>query len=150
MIREDRDVAFWSAVAEHPAVAPHVSLGRDFDISTLIQHPLVTPLRSDHGGFLFVRIDQLGRIYDLHALFTPDAWGREVNSAFKGALSEMFRRGADIVTSLEVLDWWRSRPPRSFGFRPAGEPFRAEGFDLRSWSLTRSAWNASPARKRLV
>lgn len=149
MIIEDRDPVFWEAVAEHPMVKPHVTLGRAFRIKSLIEHPLVTPLRCSHGGFLMVRLDTLGRIYDLHALFVPEGWGRIANASFKQALAEMFRRGADVIVSLEVADWWRSRPPLSFGFRPAGDVFERDGLNLRTWQLTRAAWESSPARRRM-
>lgn len=129
MIREDRDEAFWLRVA--PDLAPHV-----------LQSPVVTPLRSDNGGYLFARIDALGAVYDLHAAFHPIGWGKEANATLKAALRLLERW--QIITVSEVADNPRSRPPLSFGFRPAG------GFvdGYRSWVLTRAGWEASPARRR--
>lgn len=147
MIREDRDVAFWRDVAEHPAVAPHVSLGRASTIEALVNHPLVTPLRSEHGGFLFVRLDAPGRVYDLHTLYTPEGWGREVHGAAKLAFDEMFRRGAQVIVTNEVAGNRRSQPPKTFRFAPCGD-FAPSlyGPDFRTWILTRAAWDSSPAR----
>lgn len=148
MIREDRS-EFWSRIAEHPDVKPHVTLGQAFDFNTLVQHPDVTPLRSDNGGYLFHRLDGLGRLYDLHALYHPSGWGKEASAALKSALAWMFDRGAEGITALEVAGNWRSRPPRSFGFRPDGEPQTTLGHVMRPWILTRDAWEQSPARRRM-
>ncbi len=150
MIREDRDAAFWTDVYEHPAVKPHVGLGREIDIAGIVSDPAVTPLRAEHGGFIFAQLDGLARIYELHTLFTPEGWGREVAGAAKDAFAFMFDRGADLIVTQEVAGNRRSQPPRSFRFSPAGE-FRASplGVDLRSWVLTRYAWEASPARLRM-
>jgi hypothetical protein len=150
VIREDRDHAFWNAVYEHPAVKPHVSLGHDVDIITpLLANPAVTPLRAEHGGFLFVRLDNLGRVHELHSLFTPEGWGREVLQALKEAVSEMFARGAQVITTYDVEGNWRSRPPKTFRFQPCGDYAPALGVNLRTWVLTRADWEASPARRSM-
>ena len=150
MIREERDPAFWSAVYEHPAVKPHVGLGHEIDIEAFVSNPLVTPLAAEHGGFLFVQLDNLGRAYELHTMFTPEGWGREVAGTAKDAFALMFDRGADLIVTQEVAGNRRSQPPRSFRFEPAGQ-FRGSplGVDLRSWVLTRYAWEGSPARQRM-
>jgi hypothetical protein len=150
VITECRDVAFWSDVAEHPEVAPHVSLGHTVSVERLIAHPLVTPLRSERGGFLFIRLDGSGRVYDLHTLFRPEAWGtREIVNSAREAFDEIFSRGAQIVTTNEVEGNRRSQPPRSFRFAPAGDfAPSAYGPAFRTWFLTKDAWEASPARRR--
>jgi hypothetical protein len=150
MIREDRDPGFWQAVADHPAVKPHVGLGADLDCSEIVSNRAVTPLASAHGGYLFYRLDVLGRIQELHAMFTPEGWGREALSTLKEAVTEMFARGADLIAVHEVEGNWRSRPPRSFGFRPCAEFAEAAGYGerMRTWSMSRSAWLASPAHRR--
>lgn len=149
MIAEQRDPAFWRAVAAHPAVEPHVSLGRSFDIGEVVVHPGVTPIASEHGGYLFLRLDELGRIFEWHALFTPEGWGREALLTAKEALERMFALGAVMVTMVEVEGNWRSSPPLSFGWKPLGgfEP-DGRGNSFKSWFLTVDAWRASPARKR--
>lgn len=147
MITEDRDAVFWSRIAEHPMVKPHVGLGRDFNIAMLVAHPLVTPLRSENGGFLFCRLDAPGRVYDLHTLYHPAGWGKEVYSAAKLAFEEMFSRGAQVIVTNEVAGNKRSQPPKTFRFAPCGDfapsPY---GPDFRTWILTRAAWDSSPAR----
>lgn len=130
MIREDRDPTLWTFV--DPAL--------DWSFLT---SPAVTPLRSEHGGYLFVRLDALGRVLDLHAAFQRAGWGKEASRTLKAALRLL--TGWQIITVAEDAANPRSRPPLSFGFRPAG-PF--EG-GYRSWFLTRTAWEASPARRRM-
>lgn len=148
MIREDRS-GFWSEIAEHPEVKPHASLGYEFSISELVKSPFVTPLRSENGGFLFIRLDGLGRVYELHTLYRPEGWGREVLGASKAALTTMLGRGAQVLTTYEVEGWWRSRPPKSFGFQPAGSFVETPLGSLRTWILTQAAWDRSPARRRM-
>lgn len=149
MIREDRDPAFWTSIYEHPAVKPHVSLGLDVDLAPLLENERVTPLRATHGGFLFVQLDGLARVYELHTLFTPEGWGREALLSAKAAFAEMFARGAHLITTYEVAGNPRSQPPLSFRFAPAGDFAPALGASLRTWTLTRNAWEASPARLRM-
>lgn len=150
LIREERDPAFWTAVYEHPEVKPRVGLGHELDLAGIVSSPGVTPLAADHGGFIFAQLDGLGRTHELHTLFTPEGWGREVAQAAKDAFAFMFDRGADLIITQEVAGNRRSQPPRSFRFTPAGD-FRPSplGPDLRSWVLTRAAWEASPARQRM-
>lgn len=126
-----------------------MSLGQDYDIGALVSHPLVTPLRAKHGGFIFVRLDPLGRALELHTLFTPEGWGREVNATAKAAFDFVFAEGAQIVLTNQVEGNARSQPPRSFGFVRCGDfeptPY---GPRFRTWFLTRAAWEGSPARRR--
>lgn len=149
MIREERDPAFWRAVYEHPEVKPHVSLGHEVDLEALVSNPAVLPLRAEHGGFFFVRLDGLGRVYELHTMFTPEGWGREVLQALKEAVSEVFALGAQLIITYDVEGNWRSRPPKTFRFEACGDYAPALGASLRTWLLTRAAWDASPARQRM-
>lgn len=150
MIREQRDPGFWQTVAEHPGVAPHVFLGHGpVSLAALVTHDSVLPLASEHGGFLFCRLDGPGRLWELHTMYTPEGWGREVLQAAKAAFSRVFEQ-AQVVTTYEVEGWWRSRPPKSFGFQRAGD-FQAVpeiGAALSTWILTRTAWETSPAHRR--
>ncbi len=142
---EDRDPAFWDRVANHPEVAPHVFLGHEaVTFADIVQHPSVTPLRAIHGGFVFCRLDGLGRVQELHTLFTPEGWGREVLLSAKQAFALIFSRGAQLVTTYEIESWWRSRPPKSFGFQPAGDFAPSPLGSLRTWILTADAWDKSP------
>lgn len=151
MIREDRNPDFWAAVMAHPEVAPHVTFGQAVDVAAILENPWVTPLRADHGGFLFVRLDGMGRVHELHTMFTPEGWGREVLQALKEAVAEMFERGAQIIVTYDVEGNWRSRPPKTFRFEVCGDFAPVPDFPhrLRSWVLTRAAWDASPARQRM-
>lgn len=130
-IREDRDPTFWRESCE-----PGLDLG-------FLESPRVVPLASTNGGYFFVQIDGLGRVFDLHAAFKPQGWGKEASDTLKASLALL--TGWQVVSVSEVEGNWRSRPPRSFGFRPAS------GFSggYRSWILTRDAWEASPARRRM-
>jgi hypothetical protein len=150
-LQENRHPAFWQGVAEHPEVAPHAFLGRDpVSLEPVVTSPAVLPLASAHGGFLFVQLDQIGRVRELHTLYTPEGWGREVLWAAKQAFDRVFSTGCQVVTTYEVEGWWRSRPPKSFGFQRAGDfgDVPGLGASLSTWILTVSAWEASPARKR--
>lgn len=144
MIHECRDLAFWSGVADRPEVRPHIG---DFDLAAVIAHPDVLPLRYGAGGFLLHRN---GSVYDLHAMFPQTSWGRETNAALKASLDHVFSLGADLITVSEVEGWWRSRPPRSFGFKPTGESAFEPlvGAVLHHWKLTPDNWAKSPAKRR--
>lgn len=145
---ESRDVGFWRSVADHPEVKPHIALGREFDIADVVSNPMVRPLRFEHGGFLFVQLDGLGRVHELHTLFTPDGWGREVLLALKQACEEILSK-AQVITTYEVEGNWRSRPPKTFRFQAAGdfEPCALGSF--KTWILTKSDWLTSPARRSM-
>ena len=104
VIREERDGAFWRAVVDHPDVA-HVKMGLPFDVEGLVAHEQVIPLASEHGGFIFCRLDGVGRVFELHTMFTPEGRGREVTAAAKEAFAWMFRAGARVITTYEVEDW---------------------------------------------
>lgn len=138
-----RDPSFWRPICEHPEVKPHVSLGSEHDwLTPLLENPRVLPFIGERGGYFLVDMAH-GRIWDLHAAFLPSGWGKDASATLKRLLGAL--RGWDAVTSLEVEGNWRSRPPRSFGFRPAA-PMR-DGY--RTHVLTRTAWEASPAFRRM-
>lgn len=145
-----RDPVFWRAVYEHPEVRPHVSLGAEIDIETIVADERVTPFRQAHGGFLFVRLDGHGMVLELHSLFTPEGWGRETALALRRALLGMFAAGAQVVTTFEVRGNWRSRAPLSFGFQPAGDFAPHLNTELRAWVLTRADWERSPVFRRMT
>lgn len=139
-----RDEAFWRPIIEHPEVKPGVSLGSDFDwLPVLLENPDCLPVAGAHGGYFFVTTAPLGRFWDLHAAFLPSGWGRAAHDLLLACLKHL--AGWDAITAMEVAGNRRSRPPLSFGFRPAA-PER-DGF--RTWILTRTAWEASPAFRRM-
>lgn len=152
MIRIERDPAFWASVAEHPSVRPHVLYDEPVaGLLDLISAERVTPLAAEHGGFLFIQLDQIGRVFELHTMFTPEGWGREVAAAARQAFALIFAHGARIITTQEVAGWRRSAPPLSHGWKPVG-PFGAAGRlpPLRSWLLTADAWAASPVGRKVL
>ncbi len=150
MIRIERDPDFWRGVAEHPEVAPHVLMGADVGgLLDLISAEHVTPIATEHGGFIFVQLDRIGRMFELHTMFTPEGWGREVAIAARQAFASIFSRGARIITTQEVEGWWRSAPPLSHGWKPVGEFAPAGDLPLlRSWILTADAWRQSPVGRK--
>lgn len=146
MIRVERSPDFWRRISEHEAVQAHTKLDPS-DWTAFLQRPDVRPLATEHGGHLFAAMDCLGRAWELHSLFLPHAWGREVNDGLKASLTVL---GAwDLIVTHEVAGWWRSRPPKSYGFRIAGSFHGSPIGDLRTWTLTRAAWEKSPVRRRM-
>lgn len=140
-IEVNRDPAFWDRIASHPQVE-HIKHGLPLNIGELAQHERVTPLASTNGGFLLFQLDGLGRVFEMHTLFTPEGWGREVNRAGKAMLTRMFGP-AEIITTYEGYP-----PPKSFGWRAAGDFADSEIGPVRTWFITRDAWESSPARRR--
>ncbi len=146
MIREDRDAAFWTGIASHPEVRKTLYGQPPELVGERSQLPEVRTFASDHGGWLFIGLEPLGLIFDTHAMFTPEGWGREANRVLHHALRAMFQT-AQLLTVYET-DNPRSRPPVSFGFRPAGGSTPTPAGALRLWVLTRAAWQQSPAHRR--
>jgi hypothetical protein len=148
VIRIERDAGFWRAVASHPAVEPAL-LGIDpAGVGRIVGRSGVLPLAALHGGFIFVRLDPLGFTAELHTLFTPEGWGREVHDAGIEALNCLWLAGYSSLTTYEARANRRSRPPASFGFVACGD-WRATPFgELKQWMLTAGAWRASPAAAR--
>jgi hypothetical protein len=143
VIREERNLGFWRAICEHPGVKPWVSLGVQADwLPALVESPRCLPLACSSGGYFLVRSDLNPAVWDLHAAFRPEGWGKVAHDALQAVLS---LGGWDLITVSEVAGNWRSRPPRSFGFRPAAQM----GAETRTWILTRNAWEQSPAYRRM-
>lgn len=146
MIREERDPAFWERIASHPVCAEALmGVEPRFFAEAAVAEPLL-PLASEHGGLVFVPRDGFGRVLELHSLYTPEGWGREVLFASKAAFRLVFER-ADLVLTYERVGNWRTRPPRSFGFRPVGDEFVRDGVSWRLWQLSRDGWVSAPANR---
>jgi hypothetical protein len=147
VIRLERDSAFWFEIASHPAVRGAV-MGLDPQaVAEAALRPTLLPLASDNGGFLFGQMDAMGVVRELHTLYRPAGWGREVAGAAKQAFAWVFQT-AQVVVTYEMQANEKSRPPRSFGFTPAGEWQMTAAGALRAWVLTRAAWELSPAHRR--
>jgi hypothetical protein len=149
LIRVERDPAFWTAIAAHPAVAPMLRGADPASIGALATRKDFVPLAAEHGGFLLQRRDEaFGFAWELHTLFTPEGWGREAVVAGVEALGLLFGSDACLISTLEVKDNPRSRPWKGFGFAEAGGWARTPLGELRLWILTKSAWAESRAAKR--
>ncbi len=147
MIRIERDPAFWTTVASHPAVAPALLGLPPEKIGALAGRPEMLPIASEHGGFLFARLDALGFVCELHTLFTPRGWGREALIAGVRAIGVVWALGYQTVVTFEARANRRSRPPKTFGFRQAGDWRTTPVGELRLWTLSQANWDASPARR---
>lgn len=144
MIREERDPEFWVRVAQHPAVEALLGNHSPEQIASIVASERVIPLAAEHGGFLFLGLDMSARAYELHTLFTPEGWGREVHGAAKEAFNRMFAGSCAVIITMQMQDNARSQPPRSFGFIGVGD-FEPSPFGIsRTWILTRDAWANSP------
>jgi hypothetical protein len=146
----NRDAAFWDGIANHEAVAPHVFMGKErHSLAPLVEDPKVLPLASENGGIMFVAMDLVGLVREMHTMYRPEGWGREVAEASKRFMCEAFKHCA-LITTHEQEGHYRSKPPKCHGWKPAGEytdvglPIR-----LRLWILTREAWYASPAGRKM-
>lgn len=146
----NRDVDFWDSVARHPEVAPHIFCGLDIlSLSPLIDDERNRPFASKHGGVIFVSVDHLGMVWEMHTLYTPEGWGREVAVNGKGFVQELFKEASMILTH-EQEDNWRTVPPKSHGWKAAGD-YTEAGLPkrLKLWILTREAWFASPVGRKM-
>lgn len=145
-----RDVAFWDRIAQHPQVAPHIFMGKaPQSLAPLIENPACRPYASEHGGVIFGPVDHLGMVVEMHTLFTPEGWGREVAINGKAFVQDVFRSVSLILTH-EQEGHWRSRPPRSHGWQACGDYTDAGmACRLKLWALTRDAWSASPVGRKM-
>jgi len=148
MIRIERDPAFWTAVAAHPALSGMMGGADPASIGRLALSDRVMPLAATHGGFLFIRQDILGMVCELHTLFTPEGWGREAWAAGIAALGAVWLLNYQLITTLEMRANERSQPPLSFGFQQAGDWRVTPHGEARMWILTKAGWEVSPAARR--
>ena len=146
VIREDRDAAFWNRIANDPDVIGTLFGQPPEAVGFHMADPRVRHFSTERGGWAFVRLDSFGLIWDTHAMFTPDGWGREANAVLKHALRSMFEDAHMFVVT--ETDNPRSRPPLSFGFRSTGGVSDTFVGPVRTWALTRAAWASSPACRR--
>lgn len=145
----NRNVKFWDAVAQHESVAPFVFMGTEKQsLAPLIECEKNIPCASTTGGILFVQMDHLGLIFEMHTMFLPDGWGREVAMFGACALNRVFEK-AQMVVTYEQEDHWRSRPPKSHRWKSAGS-FVDHGLPkrLKMWYLTKEDWLSSPVGKK--
>lgn len=148
MIR--RDAAFWDSIAQHPEVAPYVFMGiEQTTLAPIVENPRNAPCASENGGVIFSALDPVASVFEMHTLYHPKGWGREVAINGKRFVDAVMQSASLIVTN-EQEGAWRTRPPKSHGWQSAG-PFKDVGLSrrLRLWILTREAWLASPVGRKL-
>lgn len=146
----NRSPEFWDGVAFHEEVAPFVFMGGEKQsLYSLVDDVRNVPFASENGGVLFVKTDHLGSIYEMHTMFTPAGWGREVAVTGAQALHNIFET-AVMVFTYEQEGHWRSRPPKAHRWKSSGE-FVDHGFSkrLKMWYLTRDDWLSSPVGKKI-
>lgn len=150
MIREERDTDFWREIAGHPSLAG-VMMGMDpQQVASAAMRVSILPLASDNGGLFLGQMDQLGLTVELHALYRPAGWGREVHKAAIEAAQWVFANGVQVVIAHEIEHLEHSRAPRTFGFVQAGDWRDTVIGRCRAWVLTKSAWEASKAYRRAI
>lgn len=145
----NRDADFWDSVANHPEVAPFVFMGADkVSLAGLVESDGCLPLASENGGLLFVKMDLVGLVRELHTMYRPEGWGREVAKNAPIFMDEAFKH-CSLITTHEQEGRWRTRPPKSHGWKPAGD-YKDCGlrYKLKLWILTKEAWYASPVGRR--
>lgn len=145
-----RDASWWEGIAAHPQVAPHVFMGLPaVSLAPLVEPVASYPMASINGGLIFAPLDNLGFVYELHTLYKPEGWGREVHAHAKECFREMME-GASIIVTHEQEGSAHTRPPLSFGWRTSSG-FREVGLPkrLRMWVLTKEAWQSSPVGRKL-
>ncbi|HEY2051208.1 MAG TPA: hypothetical protein VGH03_17855 [Caulobacteraceae bacterium] len=148
VIRIERDPDFWTRVASDPAVAVALGGMAPEAVGAWAGRAEVLPLASAHGGFLLTRLDPLGMVAELHTLFMPEGWGREVVLAGIAAIGAVWTCGFQTIVTLEMKANPHSRPARTFGFQRCGDWKATPWGDARQWLVTRESWNASPAARR--
>lgn len=147
IVREERDPAFWQAIADHPDVR-HIAYGHAIDMGEIVCQPAVIPLASAHGGLIFTQRDPFAAVYELHTLFTPNGWGREAHDAAISAFAEMFGvRRAGLIFTYET-EHRQSKAPRSFGFERAPGAIPSPIGQVTVAVLTAARWFQSPAWRR--
>lgn len=145
----ERDHHFWDKVASHELVGPHIFMGTEpFSLKEIVERDSTLPLRSEHGGVLLVGLDGFGLVREMHTLYTPEGWGREVATNGKLFMVEAFK-STEVLFTHEQDENWRSRPPKSHGWKAVGD-FHYVGLTkhLKLWMLTREAFYASPVGRK--
>ncbi len=138
-----------NAIANDPRVRP--SLGGDgaLDLAPLVEDRRNITLQFDLGAFVFREIGGYGLIYELHSLFLPEGWGRPAAAAAREAALHMFAGvGAALLVTFEQAGAWRSRPPKSHGWKLARDAWVVmEGMPVCTWCLTAENWRQSAIMK---
>lgn len=151
-LRVEMAAEFWFDVLSDPVVTQMMGYSVTLDgLCATLAKGNVLPLAAQHGGFWFIHLDPFQRVCELHTMFTPAGWGREVHGAAKEAFTKVFTETPCVmVITHEMRANPKSQPPRSFGFEPVGDFAPTfDGFgEARTWVLTYEHWFGSPAGRR--
>lgn len=145
-----RDAKWWDSIATHPEVSPHVFMGFEpVSLSGLVEAENNLPLRSENGGVILVGLDAFGLVREMHTMYSPEGWGREVASNGKLFMQEAFKT-TQVLFTHEQEGNWKSRPPRSHGWKQASD-YREVNLPkrLKLWMLTRDDFYSSPVGRKL-
>lgn len=138
---------FWTPVVSHPEVEPWVlhGLATVDEFLTALEEPRFLAEPCEDGGMIYTQKDGY---QELHIMFLPSQWGRRVSWFLKESIAEKMRQGV-VLIAREQEGYWKSRPPKSYGWEVAGDfeetthPRR-----LRKWILTSEAWYRSPVGRK--
>lgn len=138
---------FWHPVLTSPQVEPwvlHGLIGVDEFLSA-IEDPRFLVEPCEDGGIIYTQKDGY---QELHIMFLPSQWGRKVNQYLKASIARKMRQNVTLVAR-EQEGHWRSRPPKSYGWKVDGE-FEQDHHPVRrrKWILTSEAWYASPVGRK--
>lgn len=135
LVRQDWTADYINKIANHPNVRPFIGMPEigelDFEQISHRAFFLVT----DHGGFIFDRIDP--GYYCLHTMFLPEGRGKHVARAAQAAAFWMFcRTDATEIVTYSPKDRPLTRPPRSMGWRNwfEGKQYNAYRLSLMDWA----------------
>lgn len=150
MIGSDRSRVFWSWVSEDEDVQRHALKGAELShVMVLVEDLSNVVATAQHGGFIFRSMDGYGFCFELHTLFRREGWGREVAEAARQAFGQLFEGVTSLVVTEEQDGHWRSRPPRSHGWKAASDDFKpSPAGPVRIWYLSKLNWLSSPVGSR--
>jgi hypothetical protein len=139
------DAAYVNAVANHPAVRPHIgaSAAGELDFGPIAANPANILLKLDHGLMMFIPVGD--QTYELHTLLLPEGRGAKVLPAAASAFDYMFAHGCDALTTYTPAS---NRPAalmaRRAGFVQTGVRIAAweDGSDITDFRLSRDHWIA--------
>lgn len=137
----------WNEVLSHPEVEPYTLCGMASvsDFLSFCERSDVMVEEYAGGGIIYV--DKPDG-HELHIMFLPQEWGKPVSVAVKKSLDSKARSGVSVIVR-EQEGYWKSRPPRSYGFVPVGDfEISTHPRRLRKWMLTPEAWYRSPVGRK--
>lgn len=118
------------------------------DVETLrmfLDEPYVSTEFYPEGLVTYVQKDGY---QEVHVAFEPEAWGRKVASILARSFGAKMKECVCLIAR-EQEHYWRSRPPKSHGWKVCGDFEKTEHpARLRKWILTPDAWYGSPVGRK--